>query len=101
MGRQPFPLRGFNGLAGIVDEPIVEETGNMQGYFLDGLHFRNNFAEIIMDGVWGESTDIGTRLDAQSLDSYALRVQQLSHQFNEQNQSLTGNLRGTMNLPAR
>jgi hypothetical protein len=101
MGRQPFPLWGFNGLAGIVDEPILEGTSSLPGYFLDGLHFRNNFAELIMDALWGEQTDIGTRLDAQGLDSYTVRVQQLSYQFNEQNQLLTDDLHGKMNLPAR
>ena len=101
MGREPLPLWGFNGLAGIVDEAIVERAHGLQGYFLDGLHFQDNFAQIIMDAVWGESTGAGTRLEAGNLVAYTLRVQQLSQQFTEKNQILRAELREKMQLPAR
>jgi len=93
MGVEPFPLFGFNQMQGVVDEPIRKARDAGQSLFTDGSHFRPALGKQIMTGVWSDGSDVGTRLDADSVEQYLSDIEQMRHRFERENQKVTEMLR--------
>ncbi len=93
LGVEAFPLFGFNLAEGIVDEPIRKARDVEHSQFTDGSHFRARLGKQIMDSVWSESAGLGVKLDADSVDGYLARVEQMRHDFIAANATLTATLR--------
>jgi hypothetical protein len=93
MGVEPFPLFGFNQLQGVVDEPIRKGRDADRSLFTDGSHFRPALGDRIMDGVWTDGSDVGTRIDANTVEQYLSQVEQLRQQFESNNAQVTAMLR--------
>jgi hypothetical protein len=93
MGVAPFPLFGFNQMQGVVDEPIRKARDAGQSLFTDGSHFRPALGKQIMTGVWTDGSDVGTRLNAESVEQYLSEIEQLRHQFESDNGKVTAMLR--------
>jgi hypothetical protein len=93
MGVAPFPLFGFNQMQGVVDEPIRKARDAGQSMFTDGSHFRPALGEQIMTGVWTDGSDVGARLDAESVDQYLSEIEQMRHQFESDNAEVAAMLR--------
>ncbi|MFT5483867.1 MAG: hypothetical protein ACI9GW_002526 [Halieaceae bacterium] len=77
----PFPLWGFNNLAGVVDEPLGYGKGSLDDWFRDGVHFHSTLGAIIMDQLWGENKRVGRRLSPLSVDVYLAAVEGLRARF--------------------
>lgn len=81
VGREPFPLWGFNNAAGIVDEAVASGKDNHSAWFQDGVHFRERLGSRIMHEMWGEQPTFGQRLDEQTTTPYLAEVDRLAAGF--------------------
>jgi hypothetical protein len=93
LGVAPFPLFGFNHMRGVVNEPIRRARKAAQSAFTDGSHFRPELGRQIMAGVWTDGSDVGVRLDTDSVERYLAEIEQLRHQFERDNARVTAKLR--------
>jgi hypothetical protein len=98
-GADPYPVLGFNSLAGIVDEPIEKRSKSARSWFLDGVHFRAPLGEVIMESTWNLDTGIGVVLDESNLDGYLQQVDQLSTTFDRNNTEIIQHIRSKTGLP--
>jgi hypothetical protein len=46
-----------------------------------------------MTGVWTDGSDVGARLDAESVDQYLSEIEQMRHQFESDNAEVAAMLR--------
>ncbi len=51
LSRKPFPVRGFNQLEGVVDQPLYPGVGGEDDWFWDGMHFHPRLGVRLMDGL--------------------------------------------------
>jgi hypothetical protein len=93
LGVAPFPMFGFNQMEGAVNEPIRRAQKAGQSMFSDGSHFRPALGKQIMAGVWTEGSAIGYQLDADSVEAYLSRIEQLRLRFERDNAKATALLR--------
>ena len=93
MGAEPFPLFGFSQMRGVVDEPIRKVRDAKLSLFTDGAHFRPILGNQIMAGVWTDGSDVGARLDADSVELYLSQVDQVRREFETANVKVTAVLR--------
>ena len=93
LGVAPFPLFGFNHMQGVVDEPIRKARDAGQSLFTDGSHFRPALGEQIMTGVWTDGSDLGVRLDTESVEQYLSEIEQIRLQFESDNAKVAAMLR--------
>lgn len=85
--RTPFPLYGFNHLAGIVDEPPPVGAGFEDDWFLDGVHFRAELGDLIMEQLWDVERDRGQLLDEDSIAAYLDQVETMRARFVSENKN--------------
>jgi len=96
LGVKPFPLYGFNQVAGIVDEPIRGAANAKQATFDDVIHFRKAFGSQIMAAVWGDASGLAYELNPGSVDAYLENVEQLRIGFEAANQGLAESIRSSI-----
>lgn len=85
VGRPPFSLLGFNHLAGVVDEPIRSAGQSKRSIFTDGVHFRPQLGDDIMEAAWGGGAGAAVTLEAPAVDGYVDAVESLIKNFNAVN----------------
>jgi len=93
MGVEPFPLFAFNHMRGVVDEPISAAQDSGRSWFTDGVHFRPRLGKQIMDAVWTDGSEVGAKLNVDSVVVYLSEVEQVRHGFESANAELTAALR--------
>lgn len=93
MGVAPFPLFGFNQVRGVVNEPIRRARQAGRSLFTDGSHFRPALGKQIMMGVWTDGSDVGARLDTDTVEQYLFEIEQIRHQFERDHARDTAMLR--------
>lgn len=84
---QPIPLWAFNGFGPAVGEPISNRQEQVDPWFLDNVHFRPRFAQLIMQRVLdlpgAEAPDAGTLVDETTLPAYLQSVDALRASFDQ------------------
>lgn len=87
-GTSPFPLWGFSDADGVVNEPIYRKKNAGKAWYDDGVHTRVSLGRKIMNDVWGESAELGSRLTAENIEAYLSRVMTLTKSFENKNRAI-------------
>lgn len=86
-GAEPVPIWAFNDFDPAVGEPVSHRPQLVDPWFLDNVHFRPRFADLIMRQVLAlpgaEAPDAGTRIDETSLPAYLQSVDALRASFEQ------------------
>lgn len=79
--RPPYPLLGFNDLAGIVDEPLPRGDSSPEAWFRDGIHFRNELGSLLLNRILDADYGRSHSLSSANMNQYLAPVEALRKSF--------------------
>jgi hypothetical protein len=100
-GVRPFPLWGFSDAAGVVNEPIYLKENASKAWYDDGVHTRGSLGRKMMDDVWGEEAEIGSRLTPENIEGYLERIMAMVKSFDNENQAVVRKIHRQMGFGSK